>query len=474
MENSSDCLTDWLPDGIFRAYDIRGVMGKTLSPEIATRIGQAFATHVAAVTGNPSPVIATARDGRTSSPLLSAALITGLTDAGAQVKDCGLGPTPLCYFAAEHLNADGAIMLTGSHNPPDHNGFKMVCAGLPVYGDEITAIKDRILSGDFTTGRNSNRESVDLHNIYISRLLEGFEGDASGLKAVWDPGNGAAGDICEMLMDKLPGKHWAINTEIDGTFPNHHPDPTLPENLTQLTAEVKRRGADIGFAFDGDGDRIGAVDSQGNILWADQMLTLMARDVLAKTPGQTIIADVKASQTFFDDVAGHGGVPLMWKTGHSLIKAKMKETGAPLGGEMSGHIFFADRYYGFDDGLYAAIRLLEMLAKSDQSLTALQASLPAVQNTPELRVECPEGEKFGIIDRIRTLASAATHEGQRLEVNATDGIRAKFKDGWWLVRASNTQEALSIRCEAQTPETLDALKAMTTAYLKAEGVEVNF
>ena len=466
--------TNWLAAGMFRAYDIRGIVGKTLSPEIATRIGQAFATYVAEKTGNNTPIIATARDGRRSSPLLSDALITGLTDAGAQVKDCGLGPTPLCYFAAEHLSADGAIMLTGSHNPPDHNGFKMVCAGLPVYGDAITALYDRILAGDFTTGQNGNRENVDLHGLYIKGLINGLEADASGLKAVWDPGNGAAGEVCETLIEQLPGQHWAINTAIDGTFPNHHPDPTIPENLEQLIAEVKRRDADIGFAFDGDGDRIGAVDRGGNILWGDQMVALLARQLLEKTPGVTIIADVKASQTLFDDVASHGGVPLMWKTGHSLIKAKMKETGAPLGGEMSGHIFFADRYYGFDDGLYAAVRLLDMLAKSGESLSAMQATLPLVQNTPELRVECPEGEKFGIIDRIKILASTQTHEGQALEVNTTDGIRARFKEGWWLVRASNTQEALSIRCEAQTTQTLDALKAMTTTYLAQEGVEVQF
>lgn len=458
------------PQSIFRAYDIRGVMGETLTPAFATRLGQAFATFIAEQTGNDSPIIATARDGRESSPDLASALIKGMADAGAQVKDCGLGPTPLCYFAAAHLSADGAIMVTGSHNPPSHNGFKMVCAGNAVYGDEITDLYTRIKGGNYRTGLKGSHEKTPLDDVYIQKLLTGLTPGGRPIKAVWDPGNGAAGEACLALTQYLPGEHRVINADIDGTFPNHHPDPTVPENLVQLIAEVKKHGADVGFAFDGDGDRIGAVDPEGNILWADQMLTLFARDVLEATPGATIVADVKTSQTFFDDVAGHGGNSLMWKTGHSLIKAKMKEIGAPLGGEMSGHIFFADRYYGYDDGLYAAVRLLDILARSKHSLTEMMATLPDTQNTPELRIDCPEGEKFNIIARL----SAAAGGNKELEVNSTDGIRAQFKDGWWLCRASNTQEALSIRCEAQTEETLEALKAMATEYLAAEGVVVRF
>lgn len=466
MENEAS----WLPEHIFRAYDIRGEMGVTLSPAFASLLGQAFASHVAEKTGKSCPVIVTARDGRESSPVLSAALVAGLTDGGAQVKDCGMGPTPLCYFAAERLNADGAIMLTGSHNPPTHNGFKMVCGGNPVYGDEILALYQRMLAGHVATGQSGQHEQVALADAYLEKLASALKPGGRALKAVWDPGNGAAGEVCQRLAANLPGEHTVINGEVDGTFPNHHPDPTLPENLVQLVSEVQKIGADVGLAFDGDGDRIGVVDQDGTIIWADQLLALLARPVLARNPGATIVADVKTSQILFDDVAAHGGTPLMWKTGHSLIKAKMKEVGAPLAGEMSGHIFFADEYDGFDDGLYAAVRLLDVLAHQEKTLKQLRQTLPQTLNTPEVRATCPDGEKFAIITRLSTAAA----KNPQLEVNSTDGIRAKFRDGWWLARASNTQEVLSIRCEAQTEQTLNALKTMATDYLTKEGVEVRF
>ena len=470
MTNTNTLNTQQLPKNIFRAYDIRGEMDVTLSSELATLLGQAFASFVAEKTENPHPVIVTARDGRESSPVLSEALVAGLTDAGAQVKDCDMGPTPLCYFAAERLAAEGAIMVTGSHNPPTHNGFKMVCGGNPVYGDDVMALYTRMLNGHVATGQNGGCENVSLTDMYLDKLTSTLRPGGRTLKAVWDPGNGAAGDICQRLAANLPGEHVVINGEVDGTFPNHHPDPTLPENLVQLTHEVQKTGADVGLAFDGDGDRLGVVDQDGTIIWADQLLALLARPVLAKHPGATIVADVKTSQVLFDDVAAHGGTPLMWKTGHSLIKAKMKETGAPLAGEMSGHIFFADDYDGFDDGLYAAVRLLDVLAHQEKSLKQLRQELPATLNTPEVRVVCPEGEKFNLISRLSTAAV----QNADLEVNSTDGIRAKFRDGWWLARASNTQEALSIRCEAQTEETLQALKEMVAEYLAKEGVEVRF
>jgi phosphomannomutase len=462
-----------LSQEILRAYDIRGIYGETLSYDVAFAIGRAFATIVARKLSKTHPIIVTARDGRESSPILSEGLIAGLKASGADVKDCGVGPTPMCYFAAYHLNADAGIMLTGSHNPPTHNGFKMVCDGKPFYGDDILALGALIAAGDFLDAPYRS-ETIEMRDVFTARLLEAFKvGGAKPLTVVWDSGNGAAGEITEMLVAKLHGTHYTLNSEIDGTFPNHHPDPTVPENLAQLIAKVKEVGADVGVAFDGDGDRIGAVDGEGNILWGDQMLVLFAREILSRKAGATIIADVKASQTLFDDVAAHGGNAIMWKTGHSLIKAKMKETKAEIAGEMSGHIFFADGYYGFDDGLYAAVRLLDLLAHSDQTLTQMRASIPAVLNTPEIRVDCSEARKFAIIEEVRARLHAAVKAGEKLEVNEVDGVRVKYLDGWWLARASNTQSALIVRCEAKTQATLDALKGMVKAQLEQSGLEVN-
>lgn len=456
---------------ILRAYDIRGIYGETLTDTVVYQLGRAFATLVARRQDVARPRIVTARDGRQSSPALSEALKQGMQAAGAHVVDVGLGPTPMCYFADMNLDADGAIMLTGSHNPPSHNGLKMICGHNPFFGEDIQALGALVRAGDFHSG-DGREERHPLHEAYLARLVQdGPAADGKPLRVVWDAGNGAAGEICARLAECLPGQHTALYTTIDGTFPYHHPDPTVPENLTALIDEVQRQEADVGIAFDGDGDRIGVVDGKGAILWGDQLLTLFARDLLARQKGATIIADVKASQTLFDDIAAHGGQPLMWKTGHSLIKQKMRETGAPLAGEMSGHLFFADQYGGYDDGLYAGVRLLELLSRCEQSLSELHAGLPRLQSTPEMRIDCDESRKFAVIDEIRERLRRRADAGGALEVNEVDGVRVTVAEGWWLVRASNTQAALIVRCESQDEAGLSRLKAMVGEELAASLVE---
>jgi phosphomannomutase len=466
----ADMTITQLSANILRAYDIRGIMGETLSKEVAYAIGRGFASHVVRSSKKSHPVIVTARDGRASSPVLSEALISGMVASGANIKDLGLGPSPMCYYGASSMHADAAIMLTGSHNPPSHNGFKMICAGKPFFGDDIQQLGTLINAGDFITAAGTC-EALDIKQTYTDRMLESFHKEGvRPVKVIWDAGNGAAGEITEMLVKKLPGTHITLFTEIDGTFPNHHPDPTVPANLETLIARVKAEHADVGIAFDGDGDRIGAVDGEGNIIWGDQMMVLFSREILSRKPKATIIADVKASQTLFDDINAHGGNALMWKTGHSFIKSKMKETGAELAGEMSGHIFFADGYYGFDDGLYAAVRLLDIIAHSDESLTQMRKTIPAVLNTPEIRVDCADERKFDVVEEVRSRLK----EQPDLDVNEVDGVRVKYKDGWWLCRASNTQAALIVRCEAQKAETLAALKSMVRAQVEASGLHVDF
>ncbi len=343
---------------ILREYDIRGIVGETLSAADAEAIGKAFATKTARMRNKTAPKIAVGRDGRISSPEMEAALVAGIKSTGATAVRVGTGPTPMLYYAAAELPVDAGIMVTGSHNPPTHNGFKMVIAGKPVYGDMIRDIGTMAKAGDFAAG-SGGEETNDVREAYTQKLLGALGGaDISKMKIGWDAGNGAAGEIMVRLTKALPGTHKLLFETIDGTFPNHHPDPTEPENLHDLQELVAKEKLDLGIAFDGDGDRIGAIDAKGRIIWGDQLLAILGRDVLSKHPGATIIADVKASQALFDEIARMGGKPLMWKTGHSLIKVKMAETKSPLAGEMSGHIFFADEYYGFDDALYGAVRLL--------------------------------------------------------------------------------------------------------------------
>ncbi len=450
---------------ILRAYDIRGIVGESLTVETAYLLGRAFATLISRLQGKENPVIVTARDGRLSSPELSKALGEGMAASGATVRDAGLGPTPMLYYAAHLFGADAGIMVTGSHNPPTHNGFKMTLGTKPFYGENILELGRIIEAGAFKDGTGST-ESSPAFDAYVERLLAGYKTEgAKELKVVWDAGNGAAGEVMAALAERLPGRHFLLYEKIDGNFPHHHPDPTVPENLEDLIARVKSEGADLGVAFDGDGDRLGAVDAKGRIIWGDQLMMFFGREILSRKPGATIIADVKASQLLFDDIAKHGGKPIMWKTGHSLVKAKMAEENAEIAGEMSGHIFFKDGYYGFDDGLYSAVRLLDLLAHADQGLSDMRDGIPEVLNTPEIRIDVEESRKFAVVEEIR-----ARLKNSPYEVNEVDGVRVKVKSGWWLARASNTQAALIVRCEAATQEELDALKEMVREQLQASEI----
>jgi phosphomannomutase len=445
---------------ILREYDIRGIVGKTLRLEDAYALGQAFGTLVRK---NGGRSVALCRDGRLSSPQLSRAFSKGLRHAGTDVLTVGLGPTPMLYFAEHHLGADAGAMITGSHNPPDYNGFKLTIGGKTIYGDDIQKLGTIIREGSFSSGAGKVlRRSVA--GGYAMRILQDAD-LARPLSVAWDPGNGAACPIVERLTKRLPGRHVVLNGKVDGTFPNHHPDPTLPETLEQLRETVLKENLDLGIAFDGDGDRLGVIDNKGRVLWGDQLMMLWSEEVLRRQPGATIIADVKTSQSLFDAVERLGGKPIMWRTGHSLIKAKMRETGAQLAGEMSGHIFFADRYFGFDDALYAAIRLLNIVARSPRSLADLRDRLPEMVNTPELRIECSEQDKFPIVDSVKSRLQAAG-----AAVNDIDGVRVKTADGWWLLRASNTQNVLVARCEANDEAGLARLKHALGEQLSASGV----
>ncbi|RAI55376.1 phosphoglucomutase/phosphomannomutase PgmG [Roseicella frigidaeris] len=448
---------------VLREYDIRGIVGTTLQPEDAFAIGRCFGSLVHRAGGTK---VAVGYDGRLSSPDLEPQLVAGLRACGLEVIRIGLVATPMLYFAAYHVSADGAVMVTGSHNPPDYNGFKMMLGKKPFYGQQIQEIGRMAREGDVVpVSTEGHDRQLDVMEAYVARLLQDYDGGDRQLKVVWDPGNGSGCNVTRVLAAKLPGEHYVINGDVDGTFPNHHPDPTVAKNLEQLIAEVKREGADLGIAFDGDADRIGVVDNEGHILFGDQLLVVLARDVLKAKPGGTVIADVKASQVLFDEIAKAGGTPLMWKTGHSLIKAKMAETGSPLAGEMSGHIFFADKWYGFDDAPYSAVRLLGIVARMPQTLSEVRAALPQVINTPELRFDCPEERKFEVVQEVKQRLAAAG-----AKVQDVDGVRVLTPDGWWLLRASNTQAVLVARCEATSEAGLERLKGMLVEQLVASGL----
>ena len=446
---------------ILREYDIRGVVGKTLSAADARAIGRAYVIALDEARGHR---VAVGYDGRLSSPELEAALVDGLVIEGAEVVRIGRGPTPMLYYAAATLGVDGGIMVTGSHNPPDHNGFKFVFQGKPFYGAAIQRLGEIALALGVSDRARGRIVEYAIQNGYVARLARDYDGGRP-MTVSWDAGNGATGEVVQELTARLPGRHILLNETIDGTFPAHHPDPTIPENLLQLQQVVARERCDLGVAFDGDGDRIGVVDGRGRILWGDQLMVVLARDVLARHPGAPIIADVKASQVLFDEIARMGGRPVMAATGHSLIKAKLAETGAPLAGEMSGHIFFADGYYGFDDAIYVAVRLLGVLGRSQESLAELGDRQPAVVNTPELRFPCDETRKFEVVREVRDRLRKAG-----AEMSDIDGVRVRTADGWWLLRASNTQAVLVARAEAATEDGLARLKGELAAELGASGV----
>jgi phosphomannomutase/phosphoglucomutase len=444
---------------IFKAYDIRGIVGENLTPAIVTQIGQAIGSE-AIVQGSAQVVVA--RDGRLSGLELLTALVTGLQAAGCQVIDIGMVPTPVLYFATYHLNTGNGVMLTGSHNPPNYNGLKIMIGGEALSGERIQALKTRIDNNELSYG-SGTLETVDIGAAYIKRITDDVK-LVRPFKVIIDAGNGITGVLAPQLVRALGCEVVELFCEIDGHFPNHHPDPSIPANLVEIIATVKSENADLGFAFDGDGDRLGVIDAKGNIIWPDRQMILYAMDLLKRHPGAQIIYDVKCSRHLDHAIQQHGGQPLMWKTGHSLIKTKMKATGALLGGEMSGHIFFKERWYGFDDALYTAARLLEILSQDSRLPEEVFADLPNAVNTPELKLELEQfGEHFVLMQQIRdTFKFEAA-----VQVATIDGVRADFPDGWGLVRPSNTTPSLIFRFEADNLTALNRIQAQFRQQLLA-------
>lgn len=456
---------------ILREYDIRGIIGETLEADDARAIGRSFGTMMMRAGGR---TVAVGYDGRVSSPILESALVEGLTASGCNVVTIGMGPTPMLYYAeASREEVDGGIEITGSHNPANYNGFKMVFQGRPFFGQDIQDLGAMAASGDWDDGAGEVTDLPILDD-YIDRLMQALEGidqtALSSLRIGWDAGNGAAGPALEKLVARLPGEHHVLFTEVDGNFPNHHPDPTVEANLADLRTLVAEKNLDFGVAFDGDGDRIGAIDGQGRVIWGDQLLMIYAEDLLGRLPNATVIADVKASRALFDRVSELGGKPVMWKTGHSLIKSKMKETGAPLAGEMSGHVFFADTYYGYDDALYAGLRLMAASANLGRSITQIRGAMKPMVNTPEMRFQVDESRKFAAIDEVKSRLADNPAPGVT-DVNSTDGVRVTTDDGWWLLRASNTQDVLVARAESDDEAGLTRLMAQIDEQLGLSGLE---
>jgi len=428
---------------IFREYDIRGVADAELLDADIEVLGQAFGTYMQRHAGKK---VALGRDIRLSSPRLAEALRRGLVASGCAVTDIGVVPTPVLYYSVHRLQADGGVMVTGSHNPPEFNGFKTVCGASTIHGEAIQELRRMIETGDLARGAGSST-TADVVTPYVAEVSAQFRFPRR-IRVVVDAGNGCGGPVMHRILENLNVEATELYFEMDGRFPNHHPDPTVPKNLEALIAKVREMRADFGIAFDGDTDRIGAVDEQGTIVWGDQLMIIYGREILTRKPGATFIGEVKCSQSMYDDLAARGGNPIMWKTGHSLIKAKMQETGAALAGEMSGHMFFADRYYGFDDALYSACRLMEIVANSGSPLSAQLADLPKTVTTPEIRFDCPDELKFQVVRR------ASEELRARHKTVDVDGVRVLFSQGWGLVRASNTQPVLVMRFEAATPELL--------------------
>ena len=449
---------------LFREYDLRGIVGSELTEDMAERVGRAYATYV---NDRGVTTITLGRDGRLSSPGLHDALLKGLLEGGLNVIDIGVCTSPLVYFSLFTLPVDGGIMITGSHNAAEYNGFKICVGKGAIHGEEIQELRRVMERGSFVSGAGRLSEHPIIPG-YLAYLKKSFSSvDASGLHVVIDCGNGAASLVAKQALELLGCRVTALYGDLDGRFPNHHPDPTVLDNLSDLMQAVKDHHADVGIGYDGDADRIGAVDEKGEVLWGDRLLVVYSRDILAEKPGGTIISEVKASQSLYDDIAERGGRPIMWKTGHSLIKAKMKEESAVLAGEMSGHMFFADRYFGYDDAVYASCRLVEILAKQAQPLSALVSDLPKTVVTPEIRVDLPDTVKFEVVREIQRAFEGYLKAGQELgpdrlrlrDLITIDGVRAVFEDGWGLIRASNTQPALVLRFEAVSPACMAAIRS---------------
>ena len=450
--------------GIFRQYDIRGIVDRDLTPATARAIGIAYAALMRerSVVGP----VAVGRDNRPSGDALRDGLVDGLNEAGVDVIDVGVVPTPLLYWSLHHIGVVGGIQITGSHNPPEYNGFKLSLGKGTLHGDDIQRLL-ALTAHAPTTSRTGSVRREEVIDRYVDDVTRRVGRLSRPIKAVWDCGNGAGALVASTMFESIGLTGRGLYCESDGTFPNHHPDPTVPENLEALIAAVRADGAEIGIAFDGDADRIGIVDATGEIVWGDRLLILYARDVLARTgKGQPIIFDVKCSQALPQAIEAAGGRPIMWKTGHSLIKEKMKETGAPIAGEMSGHMFFTEGFYGHDDALYGAARLLRIVADSGRTVRELLSDVPAYVATPEIRIDCPDELKFGIVER------AVKHFRAKYDVNDVDGVRVLFGDGWGLIRSSNTQPVIVARYEARTPERLAAIRDELEGFLRAEGVAI--
>ena len=437
---------------IFRQYDIRGIWGKDLTPQVVEYIGRGYASFLLQSINKEKAKVSVGWDARLHSPAIRDNLIKGLTESGIDVIDLGMCPTPLQYYSLYKLPIDGGVMITGSHNPPEFNGFKMSVGKGTIFGDDIQGVRKIIDEGDFKSG-NGSVETYPVIDDYIKYVTDMFE-SLEGIRVVVDAGNGTGGLVAPQIMKSLGADVIELYCNPDGNFPNHHPDPTLEESLIDLIARVKEEKAHVGIGYDGDADRIGVVDEEGNIIWGDKLMIIFSRDILKENTGAKIIGEVKCSQTLYDDIAAHGGVPIMWKTGHSLIKEKMKKEEALLAGEMSGHLFFKHRYFGYDDAVYASLRLMEIIKKSGEpySTKALLKDVPDVIATPEIRFDCPDDIKFKIVEK----AQSAFNEYESITI---DGIRIKFDDGWALIRASNTQPVLVLRFEAPNETRLQEIKS---------------
>jgi phosphomannomutase/phosphoglucomutase len=447
---------------VFRKYDVRGVVETDFEDGFIRDLGRSIGSYLA---GQGGKRMAVGRDCRLSSDGLRDLLVEGILSTGVSVVDIGTVPTPLLYFAMHELEVDGGVMITGSHNPPEYNGFKIGMGKSTIYGPEIQKLADIIEKADYPRGQGSLSQN-DIIPAYIDQVAAGFRLSGRDLCVAVDAGNGTGGVVAVPLLEKMGVKVKSLFCEMDGHFPNHHPDPTMPENLEDLIREVRASNLPAGIAFDGDADRLGVVDDKGEIVWGDKLMILFSRQVLADKPGATVIGEVKCSKTMYDDITAHGGNAVMYKTGHSLIKAKMKEIGAPLAGEMSGHTFFADEFPGYDDALYATCRFARLLAAQGKSLAELVDELPVYYATPEVRVDCPEEKKVAIVEQMTAYFKA------HYDANDIDGVRILFGDGWGLIRASNTQPVLVLRFEAQTPERLQEIQEIVLAKLHEIAPEV--